>query len=144
MSNKKIDNWADNLPFLLMPEKGEAVNIRILTAPKQYNRFGIDNEENIIVSKCERLLNNIYGSIGSIASAPEQLVLFSTLYKEMLAELKKYNIAVDKDLNCIVGRVWTIKCISWLNGPKELWKINEFTKRPIAPKTYSITLRRDL
>lgn len=143
MTNKKVDNRADlDLPFLVMPEKGESVTFRILTAPKQYNTIGIDNEENIIGSRCEVLINDM---IDSMVCVPEKLLIFnSTIYKGMLIELEKHNIVVDKHLECLVGRVWTIRGIQWLQGPKELWTIDAVTKLPVCPTTYSIALRKEL
>jgi hypothetical protein len=120
---------------LPLPEKGESVNIRILTAPRLVTNEKLPNKE----SSSARCV--IYGRESDLQY---DFWLSSTIYKGILAELKKAKIPVDDDLKCIVGHVFTIAGREWPNAPKEMWKIDEVTKKPIAPKTYSIALRQDL
>lgn len=121
---------------LPLPEKGQSVNIRILTAPKHVVNDKLPNKEGMITSRCV-----IYGRE---ADVQYDIVLSSTIYKGILAELKKNSVPTDSDLKCIVNRVFTIAGKEWTTAPKEMWKIDEITKRPVAPKTYSVALRTDL
>lgn len=121
---------------LPLPEKGESVNIRILNAPRHVANEKLPNKEGAISARCV-----IYGRESDLQY---DFWLSSTIYKGILAELKKAKIPVDDDLKCIVGRVFTIAGREWPNAPKEMFKIDEVTKKPLAPKTYSVALRTDL
>jgi hypothetical protein len=121
---------------LPLPEKGESVNIRILSPPKHVINDKLPNKEGAITARCV-----IYGRESDLQY---DFWLSSTIYKGVLAELRKGKIPVDDDLKCIVGRVFTIAGREWPHAPKEMFKIDEVTKKPIAPKTYSVALRTDL
>lgn len=121
---------------LPLPEKGESVNIRILVAPKRVINDKLPNKEGMITSRCV-----IYGRETDLQY---DFIISSTIYKGILAEMKKAKIPVDDDLKCVVNRVFTIAGRDWSNAPKEMWKIDDATKRPVAPKTYSVALRLDL
>ncbi len=121
---------------LPLPEKGQSVNIRILTAPKHVKNDTLPNKEGMITSRCV--------IFGRETELQYDIVLSSTIYKGILAELKKNNVPTDGELKCIVNRVFTIAGKEWSSAPKEMWKIDDVTKRPIAPKTYSVALRTDL
>ena len=121
---------------LPLPEKGQSVNIRILTPPKHVVNEKLPNKEGMITSRCV-----VYGHESDLQY---DIILSSTIYKGILAELKKNNVPVDSDLKCIVNRVFTIAGKEWPSAPKEMWRIDDTTKRPVAPKTYSVALRLDL
>jgi hypothetical protein len=121
---------------LPLPEKGESVNIRILGAPKHVVNEKLPNKEGAITARCV-----IYGRE---ADLQYDFWISSTIYKGLLAELKKAKIPVDDDLKCVVGRIFTIAGREWPNAPKEMFKIDDVTKKPVAPKTYSVALRLDL
>lgn len=122
---------------LPLPEKGESVNIKILTAPKYVPpNEKLPNKEGMITSRCV-----IFGKENELQY---DVILSSTIYKGMLAELKKNSIPVDSDMKCLMNRIFTIAGKEWPNAPKEMWKIDDFTKKPVAPKTYSVALRTDL
>lgn len=121
---------------LPLPEKGESINIRVLTAPKHVINEKLPNKEGMNTSRCV-----IYGRESDLQY---DFIISSTIYKGILAELKKAKVPVDEDLKCIINRVFTIAGREWPNAPKEMWKIDDVTKRPVAPKTYSVALRVDL
>ena len=121
---------------LPLPEKGESVNIRILSAPKAVLNEKLPNKEGAISARCV-----IYGKETDLQY---DFWISSTIYKGILAELKKAKIPVDDDLKCIVNRVFTIAGREWPNAPKEMFKIDDVTKKPVPPKTYSVALRLDL
>lgn len=121
---------------LPLPEKGESVNIRVLTAPKRVVNDKLPNKEGMITSRCV-----IYGRESDLQY---DFIVSSTIYKGILAEMKKAKIPVDDDLKCIVNRVFTIAGREWANGPKEMWKMDDITKKLVPPKTYSVALRLDL
>jgi len=122
--------------ILPLPEKGESVNIRVLTAPKRVVNDKLPNKEGMITSRCV-----IYGRESELQY---DFIISSTIYKGILAEMKKAKIPVDDDLKCITNRVFTIAGREWPNAPKEMWKPDEVTKKLVAPKTYSVALRLDL
>lgn len=122
--------------LLPLPEKGESINIRVLTAPKHVINEKLPNKEGMNTSRCV-----IYGRESDLQY---DFIISSTIYKGILAELKKAKVPVDEDLKCIINRVFTIAGREWPNAPKEMWKIDDVTKRPVAPKTYSVALRVDL
>jgi hypothetical protein len=121
---------------LPLPEKGESVNVRILSAPKHVINEKLPNKEGAISARCV-----IFGKESDLQY---DLWLSSTIYKGILAELKKNNIPIDSDLKCLVNRVFTIAGKEWPNAPREMFKIDEVTRKPIAPKTYGVALRLDL
>lgn len=121
---------------LPLPEKGESVNIRILSAPKTVLNEKLPNKEGAISARCV-----IYGKETDLQY---DFWISSTIYKGILAELKKAKIPVDDDLKCIVNRVFTIAGREWPNAPKEMFRIDDATKKPVPPKTYSVALRLDL
>jgi|SRR3972149_1609836 len=121
---------------LPLPEKGQSVNIRILSPPKHVANEKLPNKEGMIVSRCV--------IFGRETEVQYDLILSSTIYKGILAELKKNNVPTDSDLKCIVNRIFTIAGKEWGSAPKEMWRIDDLTKRPVAPKTYSVALRLDL
>ena len=122
---------------LPLPEKGESVNIRILTPPKYvHNEKLPGKDKDMYTSRCV--------IFGRETDLQYDIILSSTITKGILAELKKNNVPVDSDLKCIVNRVFTIAGKEWPSAPKEMWKIDDVTKRPVAPKTYSVALRTDL
>lgn len=121
---------------LPLPEKGDSVNIRILGVPKHVINEKLPNKEGAISARCV-----VFGKENELQY---DLWLSSTIYKGMLAELKKNNIPIDSDLKCIVNRIFTIAGKEWPSAPKEMWRIDEVTKKPIAPKTYGVALRLDL
>ena len=122
--------------ILPLPEKGESVNIRVLTAPKRVINDKLPNKEGMITSRCV-----IYGRE---ADLQYDFIISSTIYKGILAELKKAKVPVDDDLKCVVNRIFTVAGREWPSAPKEMWKIDDATKKPVAPKTYSVALRLDL
>lgn len=121
---------------LPLPEKGESVNIRILAPPKHVLNEKLPNKEGAISARCV-----IFGKEEDLQY---DFWLSSTIYKGILAELKKAKIPVDDDLKCIVGHIFTIAGRDWPNAPKEMFKIDDITKKPVPPKTYSVALRLDL
>ena len=121
---------------LPLPEKGESVNIRVLTAPKRVVNEKLPNKEGMITSRCV--------IFGKEAELQYDFIISSTIYKGILAEMKKAKIPVDDDLKCVVNRIFTVAGREWPNAPKEMFKIDDVTKRPVAPKTYSVALRLDL
>jgi len=121
---------------LPLPEKGESINVVILSAPKHIVNEKLPNKEGAISTRCV-----IYGKESDLQY---DMWLSSTIYKGILAELKKNKIPADADLKCIVNRVFTIAGKEWPNAPKEMWTIDEFTHKPVAPKTYGVALRLDL
>lgn len=121
---------------LPLPEKGESVNIRVLSAPRHVANEKLPNKEGAFSARCV--------IFGKEADMQYDFWVSSTIYKGILAELKKNNIPADAELKCIVGRVFTIAGKEWPNAPKEMWKIDEFTHKPVAPKTYGVALRMDL
>lgn len=122
--------------ILPLPEKGESVNIRILTVPKRVINEKLPNKEGMITSRCV-----IYGRESDLQY---DFIISSTIYKGILAEMKKAKIPADDDLKCVVNRVFTIAGREWPSAPKEMWKIDDSTKKPVSPKTYSVALRLDL
>lgn len=122
---------------LPLPEIGESVNIRFVSSPKHIIHKNLPNKEAITV-KCV-----IYGRERE-SDLQYDFWISATIYKGILAEFKKAKIHVDDDLKCIIRRIFTIAGREWSNAPKSRWKIDEITKRPIPPKTYSIALRTDL
>lgn len=66
------------------------------------------------------------------------------IYLAILIEMKKANIAVDEDLNCLRDRIFTISEREWFRAPKELWKPDEKTGELAPPKTFAVALRKDL
>jgi hypothetical protein len=141
MTGKKVDELAaKELPRFMLTNVGEEATLRVLTAPRVY---GFLETESNIACRCEVLLNS--DSANSMVIAPEHLMAInSTLYKGMVMELKKNDIIVDKHLECLVGLVWTIRVVEWIDGPKEKWTIDDVTKMPVAPKTLLVKLRKDL
>lgn len=121
---------------LPLPEKGESANIRVLTAPKHVINEKLPNKEGMITSRCV-----IYGRESDLQY---DFIISSTIYKGILAEMKKAKIPADDDLKCIVGHIFTIAGREWPNAPKEMWKLDEVTQKLVAPKTYSVALRLDL
>lgn len=121
--------------ILPLPEKGESVTIRILLAPKHVVNDKLPNRESI-TARCV-----VYGRESDLQY---DFWISSTIYKGILAEMKKAKMPVDEDLKCIVGRIFTIAGRDWQNAPKEMFKIDDITKKPVAPKTYSVALRLDL
>ena len=121
---------------LPLPEKGESINIRILTPPKHVVNEKLPNKEGMVTSRCV--------IFGRETDLQYDIILSSTIYKGILAELKKNNVPTDGDLKCIVNRVFTIAGKEWPSAPKEMWRIDDLTKRPVAPKTYSVALRTNL
>lgn len=121
---------------LPLPEKGDSVNIRILSPPKHVVNEKLPNKEGAISARCV-----IFGKESDLQY---DLWLSSTIYKGILAELKKNNIPTDNDLKCVVNRIFTIAGKEWPTAPKEMWKIDEVTKKPVAPKTYGVAIRLDL
>src|SRR3989344_5634642 len=86
--------------ILPMPDKGEAVTIRFLTAPKHIVNEKLPNKEGAITARCV--------IVGREADLQYDFWISSTIYKGLLAELKKAKIPVDDDLKCVVGHVFTI------------------------------------
>ncbi len=84
---------------------------------------------NVSVIACE-----IYGH----KEYPYMLKLTPSIYKEMLAELKKNNIEIDNNLNCLKDKIFTFAHKDWNTVPKELWIDEEI------PTVLGITLRTDL
>jgi hypothetical protein len=121
---------------LPLPEKGESVNIRVLTVPKRVVNDKLPNKEGMITSRCV-----IYGREGELQY---DFIISSTIYKGILAEMKKAKIPVDDDLKCIVNHIFTIVGREWPNAPSQMFKIDDVTKKPVPPKTYSVALRLDL
>lgn len=136
----KIDKMANvdiaSGGVLPLPEKGESVNIRILTAPKKVTNDKLPQKEGAWTSRCV-----IYGRESELQY---DFWVSSTIFKGILAEMKKAKIPVDDDLKCVVGRVFTLAGREWPSAPKEMWKPDEVTHKLIAPKTYSVALRLDL
>lgn len=122
---------------LPLPEKGESVNIRVLSPPRHVTNEKLpDKEKGAFSARCV-----IFGKEEGVTY---DFWVSSTIYKGLLAEFKKNNIPADAELKCIIGRVITIAGKEWPNAPKEMWKIDEITHKPIAPKTYGVALRLDL
>lgn len=121
---------------LPLPEKGESVNIRVLAPPRHVSNEKLPNKEGAFSARCV--------IFGKESDMQYDFWVSSTIYKGILAELKKNNVPADAELKCIVGRVFTIAGKEWPNAPKEMWKIDEFTHKPVAPKTYGVALRLDL
>lgn len=115
--------------LLPMPEMGESVNVRFLHGP--YCMFG-------------RIYMTRIAIYGREYDLQYDFFFSGTIYKGILAEMMKAKIPVDKDLRCIVNRVFTIAGRQWVQAPKELWRQDEVTKRMVAPKTYAVALRMDL
>lgn len=140
VDNTKIDKMASvdiaTGGVLPLPEKGESINIRVLTVPKRVINDKLPNKEGMITSRCV-----IYGRESELQY---DFVISSTIYKGILAEMKKAKIPVDDDLKCVASRVFTIAGREWPSAPKEMWKPDEVTKKLVAPKTYSVALRLDL
>lgn len=123
--------------ILPLPEKGDSINIRIVTAPKLVMNDKIQNpDKKSWTSRCV-----IYGRESELQY---DFWIASTIFKGFLAEMKKAKIPVDDDLKCMVGRIFTIAGREWLNAPKEMFKVNDVTKKLEAPKTYGVALRLDL
>lgn len=57
------------------------------------------------------------------------------IYLGLLAEMKKINVRVDDDLNCFVGKIFTIVEAMWRNPPKDL---------NVEPIVFGVALRRDI
>ncbi len=121
------------LPLL---EKGESITIKFVTAPKHVLNEKLPNKEGAITARCV-----VHRREDGLTY---DLWISSTIYKGLLTELKKAKVPVDNDLTCIVGRIFTIVGKDWHSAPKDMWKINEVTKKPESPKTYGISLRTDL
>lgn len=123
--------------ILPLPEKGESVNIRMLTAPKLVTNEKLPNpDKKSWTSRCV-----IYGKE---ADLQYDFWVSSTIFKGVLAEMKKAKIPVDDDMKCVVGHIFTIAGREWPNAPKEMWRVDEVTQKLVAPKTYSVALRLDL
>lgn len=120
---------------LPLPEKGESINVRILTPPKQVKNEKLPKGESY-TARCV-----IYGKEQELQY---DFWVSSTIYKGMLAEMQKAKIPVDSELKCLTNRIFTIAGRDWSNAPKEMWKIDDITKKSVSPKTYSIALRLDL
>lgn len=136
---EKIDNMAKNdiasggqLP---LPGIGEHVNIKYIGSPRL-----VENEKmaggKAFVARCV-----IFGEDDGLQF---DVFLPSTIYKGMLAELKKFNVEVDDDMKCIVHRVFTVSGKQWDTAPKEMWRDDPLSGRPVPPKTYNTALRPDL
>lgn len=125
--NKLINIGISYEGILPMPEKGESVNIRILTAPKNINNVG--------VSRCA-----IYGH----TDFQFDIWLSKTIYKGILAELKRAEIPVDNNMRCIVGHVFTVAGREWHTAPIDMWSFDSNTNKNVPPKTYAVALRPDL
>lgn len=122
---------------LPLPEKGESVNIRVLSPPRYVPpNEKLPNKDGSYSARCV--------IFGKEVDLQYDFWVGATIYKGILAELKKNNIPTDAELKCIIGRIFTIVGRDWPNAPKEMWKIDEFTHKPVAPKTYGIALRLDL
>lgn len=114
--------------ILPMPYKGESVNVRIVGSPRK--------QVNLYISRCV-----IFGREDDLQY---ELMISSVLAKGIFSELLKTKIEIDDSLKCIVGRVFTIAGRDWPTAPKELWKIDDITKKPVSPKVYMVALRFDL
>lgn len=64
-----------------------------------------------------------------------EIKLNKSIYSGLLAEMKKNNIMVDKELKCFVDKVFTIVETIWNKPPKGLI---------VTPILFSVTLRKDL
>lgn len=102
--------------------------MRMITAPRKIGRM--------YVARCviyEREYDLQY-----------DMIILSTILKGIYADFKKARLPIDDSLKCIVGRVFTIAGREWPGAPKELFKIDDLTRRTVAPKVYRIDLRPDL
>ena len=105
------------LPLLKLPSDGEDVTIKILEHPipdprKRHRDFG-----EYVIKCC------IYGNENEY-----YLELRPFIIKEILKECKNNNIYIDNDLDCSVGRVFTIFGKRWTDAPKRMWHKSEITK----------------
>lgn len=143
MGIAKIHDVADHLdlPFLILPGVGRRITFRVLTCPKHYPDQ--EKKEGFIGCMVEELVNE--DSPISLVKAPENLLrLTSTIYQGMKAELKKNNIRVDSELECMLGKAWTVEGKAWITAPIDRWVIDENTGKNNPPTTYSVRLRPDL
>jgi hypothetical protein len=114
---------------LPMPCSGESVNVRMLRPPKIVGKSAF-------VGRCT--------IFGREVDLQYDIQFSSNIVKGILAEFEKNNISIDPGMTCIVNRVFTIAGKLWYTAPKELWRVDEITKRPVAPFVYVVTLRTDL
>lgn len=113
---------------LPLPQKGESVNIRMLSTPRKIGKT--------YMTRCI-----IYGREEDLQY---DIPILSTMAKGIFVELQKAKMPVDDSLKMIVGRVFTIAGREWAGAPKELWKIDDLTRRPTAPRVLVVALRLDL
>lgn len=113
---------------LPLPQKGESVNVRMLSTPRKIGR--------IYMTRCV-----IHGREVDLQY---YIPILSTMAKSIFVELQKAKMPVDDSLKMIVGRVFTIVGREWAGAPKELWKIDDLTRRPTAPRVLVVALRLDL
>lgn len=96
--------------LLPLPDKDESITIKIISPP----RFVADvsyPEKGGIIATCE-----IYGK----EYCPEyDLKISYNIYEGISKELKKNNIQIDSDLECLVGHIFTITRIGWSDKFKE-------------------------
>lgn len=114
--------------LLPLPEKGESVNIRIIEKPRYVN-------DKIFV-RCV-----IYGRETDLQY---DLYMSTTIYKGIIAEIRREKIPVDDDLKCIVEHVFTIAGRDWYTAPREMWRFDKMTKKYVPPKIYAVGIRLDL
>lgn len=110
-----------------LPEKGESVNVRFLGPPRKIGKT--------YMARCA-----IYGREYDLQY---DIPILSTMAKGIFAEFQKAKIPIDDELKCIVGRIFTVAGREW-SAPRGLWKIDDVTRRPYAPKVLVMALRLDL
>lgn len=121
------------LPILKLPSSGEDITIKILERPipdprKRHRGFG-----EYVIKCC------IYGNENEYY----YLEFRTFIKKEILKECQNNNIPIDKDLNCSVGRVFTIFAKRWTEAPKRMWHNDEITCKLEPPMVHKLKLMKE-
>lgn len=92
--------------FSFPPKSGEEITIRITNRPCKRMYMESGNMTYVILCELYKLETVPKNGIGQV------IELSKDIYQGMLAELKKNNVTVDENLECL-KKVWTICGVEW-------------------------------
>ena len=92
--------------FSFPPKSGEEITMRITNRPFPRREVESGKTTYVVLAQLYKL-----EQVPAIGTGRE-IILNRRIYKGMLAELKKNNISIDENLECLT-KVWTITGIEW-------------------------------
>lgn len=126
--------------IVALPDIGSEITFRILSPPKYYS--DIYRDHGMIGFLCDILNNGDSDNIGNDKGGGDNLMIInSSVYKGMIAQLRKYNITIDSYLKCLTEKAWTVECKS-CDCKNFIRNLDGGSNS--NSKVYRVTLRKDL